>query len=270
MEFALGTVTLMALTMTVAMGVVTWRLVREERRRSAARLTALTAELQRQQSTAAGSSSSAPAVTAAAGQESRPSDRPAAEPRAPSPIDVTIRSSDGSSSGGGDVWPAGDLFAAPAEETGGWSRRLAALGVAGVVLALLVSAVVLLSLDGERTQVTTTAAPAPVELLALEYQRQDGFLAISGLVRNPAGGTAASQLSVLAMAFDHAGVMVASSRAPLQIDTLLPGGESPFTISLPGERASRYRVSFLIDDMTVPHVDRRATPVAGGAPGTES
>ena len=49
-----------------------------------------------------------------------------------------------------------------------------------------------------------------MELLALKYQRQDGFLAISGLVRNPEGGTVTSQLSVLAMAFDQAGVMVAS------------------------------------------------------------
>ena len=252
MEFTLGTVTLIALTMTVAMGVVTWRLVREERRRSAARLMALTAELQRQQSTVPAAPSSAPA------------------PRAPSPIDVTIRRSDGGPSAGEGVWPGGDLFAGPAPETGGWSRRLAALGGAGAILMVLISTAVLLSLDGDRKQVTTPADHAPVELLALEYQRQDGFLAISGLVRNPTGGSATSQLSVLAMAFDQAGVMVASGRAPLQIDTLPPGGEAPFTISLPGERASRYRVSFLIDDTTVPHVDRRPTPAPGGPPPTES
>ena len=254
MEFTLGTVTLIALTMTVAMGVVTWRLVREERRRSAARLMALTAELQRQQPTVPDSLSATPAVA----------------PQAASAIDVTIQRSDEGPSAGEDVWSGGDLFAAPAEETGGWSRRLAALAGAGAVLMVLISAAVLLSLDGDREQVTTPAGHAPVELLALQYQRQDGFLAISGLVRNPEGGTVTSQLSVLAMAFDQAGVMVASGRAPLQIDTLPPGGESPFSISLPGERASRYRVSFLIDDTTVPHVDRRTTPAPGGPPSAES
>ena len=45
MAFALGIVTVLALLLTTGMGVVTWRLVREERRRSAARLAALAAEL---------------------------------------------------------------------------------------------------------------------------------------------------------------------------------------------------------------------------------
>ena len=47
MDVALATVTVISLTMALAMGVVTWRLVREERRRSDARVATLMAELER-------------------------------------------------------------------------------------------------------------------------------------------------------------------------------------------------------------------------------
>lgn len=52
---------------------------------------------------------------------------------------------------------------------------------------------------------------------------------------------------------------VASGRTNLEAEMLPAGTESSFTISLPAEQASRYRISFLVDETTVPHLDRRTT-----------
>ena len=222
MQFALGVVTLIALLMTITMGVVTWRLVREERRRSAARLSALAAELK------------------ARGITPRPGDPPETEPA-----------------------PPADLFEPPLDSTGGWKRRLTGVGVAGALLAVLVSVALIAVTGGESgrddgTNGTQENERAPVELLTLAHERHDGMLSISGTVRNLENGPD-EQLSVLAMAFDDDGTMVASGRTHLEADTLPPGAESSFTIALPAEEASRYRISFLDDETTVPHLDRRGT-----------
>ena len=61
MELTLAIVAVVSLLMTLGMGVLTWRLLREERRRSAARITALVAELDRDDAVPpAGSSSASP------------------------------------------------------------------------------------------------------------------------------------------------------------------------------------------------------------------
>ena len=226
MQFALGTVTLLALLMTIAMGVVTWRLVREERRRSAARLAALAAELK------------------ARGIEPRPADPHDTEPT-----------------------PPAGLFEHPLDSTRGWMRRLTGVGVAGALLAVLVSVAVLAVSGGGAGRDAGDDGPrenerVPVELLTLAHERQDGMLAIWGTVRNPEEGLDEPQLSVLAMAFDDDGAMVASGRTQLEAKMLPAGAESSFSISLPAEQASRYRISFLDDETTVPHLDRRGTTTA--------
>ena len=71
MEFTLGAVTFLSLLIAVAMGVVTWRLVREERRRSAARLAALAEEL-RQGGTRAVSDADTDTGVGAASDAARP------------------------------------------------------------------------------------------------------------------------------------------------------------------------------------------------------
>ena len=251
MEFVLGTSTLLALATAVAMGVVTWRLVREERRRSAARLAALAAELQRRQSTP---------------RDPRSAGRPSAvEPAATRtttavPVDVTIRGTEPPPATNEPGARGVDLFGTPVDATGGWSRRLAGLGVAGIVLLVAVLAAIVTSSAGNREGETAATDQVPVELLALNHEREDGLLAISGTIRNPLDGKVATHVIVLVMAFDRDGVMVATQRAPLELETLPPGGESPFAISLPAKRASRYRISFLIDETTVPHIDHRAAP----------
>ena len=263
MDFVLGTVTLLALATAVAMGAITWRLVREERRRSAARLAVLAAELQRRQATSRGPRSAGrPSAVEAVVTRSTPA----------APVDVTIRGPEPPPATNEPDTQGVDLFGTPVDAPGGWSRRLAGMGMAGIVLLVAISAAIFTSAAGTRENETTATDQVPVELLALNHEREDGLLAISGTIRNPLDGKVATHMIVLALAFDHDGMMVATQRAPLELETLPPGGESPFAISLPATRASRYRISFLIDETTVPHIDRRAAPTVEveAAPTTQS
>lgn len=226
MQFALGTVTLLALLMTVAMGIVTWRLVREERRRAAARLSALAAELTAQ------------------GIASSPVDPPETH-----------------------ATPPAGLFDRPIDSTSGWRRRLAGVGVAGALLVVLIFVAVRAVSSGDAASVDARENAAhpnerpPVELLTLGHERRDGMLSISGTVRNLWEG-ADDQLSVFAVAFDDDDTIVASGRTHIQATTLPAGADSSFTISLPAQQARRYRISFLADETTVPHLDRRGATTA--------
>ena len=263
MDFVLGTVTLLALATAVAMGAVTWRLVREERRRSAARLEILAAELRRRQATSRGPRSAGrPSTVEPVATRSTPA----------APVDVTIRGPEPPPATNKPGTQGVDLFGTPVDATGGWSRRLAGMGMAGIVLLVAISAAIFTSAAGNRENETTATDQIPVELLALNHEREDGLLAISGTIRNPLDGKVATHMFVLALAFDRDGVMVATQRAPLELETVPPGGESPFAVSLPATRASRYRISFLIDETTVPHIDRRTapTPEVEAAPTTQS
>jgi hypothetical protein len=97
-----------------------------------------------------------------------------------------------------------------------------------------------------------------LELLSMRYERDGDTLAVTGLVRN-GGGAAARDLTAVVFTFDRAGNFVASGRAPLEFTTLAPGDESPFTVTIPNvSDVGRYRVSFRTDAGVVRHVDRRA------------
>ena len=220
MPFALGIVTVIALLMTIGMGIVTWRLVREERRRSVARLAALASELGEQPST---------------------------------PVEPSTAPT--------------DLFQPRSEDTGGRTRRLTGFGIAGAVVVTIVS--VVLMFPTGRQETTPGEAHLPIELLALTHERQDGMLSISGTVRNPRNGAAERHLMVMALALDDDGAVVATGRAPIEQDSLAAGSESTFAVLLPAEDATRYRISFLFEDTTVPHLDHRIAP-AGGPGQTES
>ena len=228
MQFALGFVTVLALLMTIAMGVVTSRLVRGERRRSAARLAALAAELKRQS----------------------PDD-----PRLPTPSAQPSEMPADSETG-----PRTELFGVRVELADGGVSRVARIAAAGLIMAAMVSivatALMMRPHDGRAND--DAEAGALVELVALTHRQQGGRLAISGTVRNPLGGPDQERLSVLATAFDAEGFVVASGRAPLTSERLPPGTESGFAVSLQTEQARRFRISFVVDDATVPHLDRRA------------
>jgi hypothetical protein len=278
MEFTLGAVTFLSLLIAVAMGVVTWRLVREERRRSAARLAALAEEL-RQGGTRAVSDADTDTGVGAASDAARPGieqwreDRPlygaSARPPVidpglgapvdtPFPVDAPAPSDRLDALDATDL-VAGGLFGQPVESTSTVRGRLGALGAAAAVVVTVVAAALFLLSGGEPGEGAPAAGDArpPVELLALEHDAQESFLAITGSVRNPAAAAAAHRLSVVATTFDEAGTLVARRRAPVDERALLPGGTSPFAIQVPAAGVSRYRISFLLDEKTIPHIDRR-------------
>jgi hypothetical protein len=78
-------------------------------------------------------------------------------------------------------------------------------------------------------------------------------------VRNPRTAGPLSQVAATAFVFGPDGTLLASNRAAVDLATLDPGGESPFTVTVPvtGE-VSRYRIGFrTADGRVIAHVDRR-------------
>jgi hypothetical protein len=234
------------MAMAATLSVIVWRMLRDERKRSEARVLALTA--------AARPSSAAPR----AGR---------VEPRS-APLDLTIRDTPA---------PAGAMFVERHVESP-WGHRFAVMGGLG----LLAASVILFSLmqndpnAARRTSGAGGAAAAPqpaaspatvagLELLSLRDGRQAGSLTITGLVQNPRGGATLSRVTVTAYAFDDNGAFLASGRAPIEVTTLTPGDESPFVVSVPvTETVARYRIGFRGEDgRVIAHVDKRQqAPVA--------
>jgi hypothetical protein len=254
MDIALVSVTAISLSMAFAMGIVAWRVIREERRRSDARVAALIAELDRTRGTNAGlpSQPRSRALDTRCGSDvsdndpARPDPPPVTEPRAP-------------------------LLGAVAGPSG-WDRPI----LAAVAAGLVVVAVVTIAMGpADDALPVMSEQSTPVELLSLAHARQGQYLAISGAVRNPTDGMEHGRLSVMATVFDEDGTQIGTGQTPLPVRALAPGTETPFTISMPdADRINRYRISFAQDQTRVPHIDRRqmadatplATPAAGDQP----
>ncbi len=118
------------------------------------------------------------------------------------------------------------------------------------------------------TAVPAVSAPAamPIELLTLEQVRKGTALVVSGTVRNPDRAPARKGLSAMVFLFDDSGQVVASGQAPLDVQLLTAGDESPFIVSVPdAARAVRMRVSFRSGSGVVGHVDRRSGQQAVGS-----
>lgn len=243
MEITLIAVTLLSLFLAISMGVVAWRLVEEERRRSDARLAALAAELR-------------------GGQDS--SSDPGSEPFVPELPAADVAAADGPAAG------VEGLFSPPLDSTStGWTR-LAAIGGAAVVVLSIVAATLLLSgSDDGDAAATAEDARTPLDLIALGHTDEGPFLDISGSVRNPAAGTGVDRLSVVALAFDEAGTLIATRRTPVEVPALAAGADSPFVVRLVAAGIRRYRISFLVNDTPVSHIDRRPAvpmPAPTGGP----
>jgi len=249
MDATLATVTLLPLSMALAMGIVTWRLIREERRRTDARVAVLMADLAADGENAR---TVAPSVRTA---DSAPPRRQAAPatPRARPPR-----------SAGTAVTPAVQeaqsptgLFAPITGSPAALRPFLATVAAALVVLAA-VSFTMLSERSGDLPADPGTGTPEPVELLSLQHVRQGDYLAITGSIRNPSDGIERGQLSVTAIVFDRDGTVLGTGQTPLPVAVLPPGSETPFTISLPdADRINRYRISFRQGQTSVPHIDRR-------------
>jgi hypothetical protein len=151
-----------------------------------------------------------------------------------------------------------DLFTAaqPDASPGRWVTIVGFGAVAfGVILALAVG---LSSARWATRSGAASAAPAPLELVALDHNRDGDRLVIRGVVRNPPSAPAEARLTAVVFLFKRDGGFLASERAAITAATLGPGSESPFvvTVASAGD-VGRYRISFRTGDRIVPHVDTR-------------
>jgi hypothetical protein len=252
-ELAFLIVTIIAMAFAAVMGAIAWRMARQDRRRSAARIAMLAAEIQ-------ASPALTPARYAEAGARAEsPRRYPAAAPSHPRVDDLPLRDSPRGTA------PA-PSFAASTETTGARSVAVVALGV--FVLAAIAAAAIFISGPSVRSRPALRVAPAgatpialadpPLELIALGHERAGNELTVHGVVRNPASGAAISQLTVVVSVFNHDGAFTTSGRTSLGQAALGPGAESTFAVAVPGvEDIGRYRVSFRTGDRVIPHVDRR-------------
>jgi len=242
MHITLIVITIVSLTLAATMSVVTWRLTREERRRSAARVAALATEIHGEAGTV------------------RRFDDELELRQTPIP------------SGHSNLFATADAAASPASRF----AAVVALGIfvvgTGAALAVVLSSGSARSapprapvasgsnqnLGADASSQTAPNEPLPLELVALGHERDADRLTIRGVVRNPPSGAGKSGLTAVVFLFKHDGGFFASGRAAIDLSTLAPGAESSFVVTIPGAvDVGRYRVSFRTDDGVVPHVDRR-------------
>jgi hypothetical protein len=240
-----------SLVLAAVMAALLFKVLRDERRRSDARVALLT-EL------AAEPVAPAPIVA--------PRPRPAQVQRRSSPAalrvnDVSTRLDDL------------DLRAAPAPSTSGpelfqehaepsaWPRRVAvAAGIAAVLAGVMLGWNEFSDRTPSRqTEIAAAGDPRPLELHSLEHVASEGSLAISGIVQNPRAGATVPRLDAVVLIFGADGTLLTSGRAPIDAATLAPGAESRFVVRVPVNGvAARYRVSFRGEnDQVIAHVDRR-------------
>lgn len=221
-------VTVASLALAAVMAAVAWRLVRSERRRSAARVAALNSDLYPDLSL----------YRAASGSPSGGELFAAPEPS----LSATSRYATALGVG---VFVVGTLAAIVV-----LFSRGAAPGDRLVEPAAASRPPAVQATGG-------TVDDRPIELLSLGHDRDGDQLTVRGVVRNPEAGTRLDRLTAIVFLFDRSGAFIGSGRAAVGT-TLVPGGSTRFVVTVPGANdVARYRVSFRTDDRIVPHVDRR-------------
>jgi hypothetical protein len=228
MDLTLVLVTLLSLALAAVMTVLAWRLAREERRRSDARVAALAAELRIERDRDLPLHHVAPVVTSHDLFNAPRVERSFAPPRAAAAVVAAVAVA----SCAAFLW-----FFTSHTSVSARSTRTPA-GAA---------------------QAEPAAALVPLELTALTHERGADSLTVRGIVRNPGAGIRG--LTAVVFLFDREGGFVTSGRAT--IDDLPSGTESPFSVTIPrASEVGRYRVSFRTNDRIVPHLDRRDRSLA--------
>lgn len=240
-------VTLTSMLVAAIMSAIAWRIAREERYRSDARVAALAADIH------------------AEPPRQRHEPYPPAAPFALDELELQSAHT---------ATTSHDLFAV-AQPTAA-SRWATVLSI-GALLAATATALAILS-SGASTisarDASAAAAPAaaatqperarPLELEALSHERDGDRLIVRGVVRNPKTGTPLERLTAVVFLFSTDGSFLSSGRATIDPSTLQPGRESPFVVAVPGAAdVGRYRVSFRTDEGVVAHVDQRDAPKGG-------
>jgi len=230
MDTTLVGVTLLSLAMAAALSVIVWRMLRDERARSEARITALTAL-------------AAPPPA----RETR--DLPLRQ--APATVGAMFTEPEQAS-------PWGQRFAV--------MGALGLIAASVVLFALAASGTKTSARSATQAAAAQPTAPAAgLELLSLRDSRQADALTITGLVHNPRGGSPLSRVTVTAYTFDDKGSFLASGRALIDVTAFAPGDDSPFVVTVPVTgTVARYRIGFRAEDGSViAHIDKRQqAPIA--------
>jgi len=277
MDTLLLGITVVSLIAALVMSVTAWRLMRDEKRRSAARIAALSvASFESIESAEPADSISLRTAARGAVAADQFAELPIAEPkveqrvaRAPWKPAAPIAPLAADETPDLTAARTGFLGSTAIERDNGGRQRFLAIA-AFVLFAMLSGGLVWMMSGPEGTSAVAVGPNSPLELVSLSHARQNQKLAVSGLVRNPVSGKPVERLSAVVFLFDRAGTFVTSSRAHVDFLKLAAGDESPFVVSIDAPpTVSRYRVSFRTDDGVVPHIDRRGespAPAEGEQP----
>jgi hypothetical protein len=147
-----------------------------------------------------------------------------------------------------------EAFASEARPRRGWIMVAAAVPLALVVAALLVT-------RGPRTVSPPPPAhqPESIELLDMRHERAGDRLTVTGTVRVRGRDTA--PVTAIVTGRDAVGRVVSSAQAPLDDASLDIDGESSFQVSVAGGHdVRRYQVRFETPLGPLTHIDRRPMP----------
>ena len=241
-------VTLTSMLLAAIMSVIAWRIAGDDRRRSDARVAALSAEIH--------DAAPTPFAIVAEARAARRADDAGQRWEK----DLELRPAGRA--------PAGARIFATRQAPSG--ARLFAVVAGGALVFGAVIAVAIAggsvgrapmwrpALAGPAPHRVPAPATLPLELVALGHERVGDRLTVRGVVHNPASGAGMDRLTAVVLMFTTDGGFIASGRAVVESPALRPGGESAFTVTVPGASdVARYRVSFRTDDRIVPHLDRR-------------
>jgi heme exporter protein D len=257
-DIILVTVTVISLVIASVMSLITWRALRQERRRTEARAADLAAAADADQ--AGDAAIDVPERVVPAQAARRPEAVEIAEDAGPLWTDLVVART---APAPAHAAPLPNLFAEPEPMRSNGRRLVLAVGLGSAVLLVLFAVVLAFN---KRPAVDAAQSPAaarvaaPLELVVLDHARTGDRLAIHGLVRNPAAGSAVRGLTAVIFLFDRDGGFISTVQAPVLERVLGPGGETSFEVPVEaGQRVARYRLTFRVDAAPVPHVDRRAS-----------
>jgi hypothetical protein len=140
------------------------------------------------------------------------------------------------------------------------SNAAVGLFLLGAAAAFVVAA----SRETPRAVSGHSQAAAPLELLALEHDRDDESFIVRGIVRNSAAA-AVSGLTADVSVFGAQGELMTTGHAAVAAPDLAPGEETPFVVIMwMAGTVDRYHLSFRTAAGVMPHLDRRAHGVLAG------
>jgi len=212
-------VSLVSVALAIGMGLVLAHVVRAERRRSDARVAALS-------------------------QMAIDDFMPEPEPASDAPV-MTDDAVDG-------------LFKDPAADSP-WRARIAIAGALALVATVVLGIASLRSTASRTAGHQAETVSTPLQLLELGHTQSGAGLTVAGRVQNPRGGQPVSDLTVTVFLFDQNGSFMTSGRTSLEVPTLGAGTASAFSVTIPvNGSVARYRVSFRDSSgHPVTHIDRR-------------